>query len=160
MSEEEIAWDLSEVFTSCDDPKISKTMEALLEKADLMIDQYKGKINIPSFTDQNLRDLLEEYENISARRREIGSYSANSFNANMSLPETKVLWNKFLDFKSAIFKKLAFIELEIGKLVKGNPELLNEKILSNYTHYLEKIYSQWKKKQSCLRNSVWGLIPR
>ncbi len=139
MSEKEIAWDLTEVFTSCDDPKISKTMDSLMEKAGLMINQYKGKINIPGFTAQNLHDLIEEYEDISARRREIGSYSANSFNANMSLPETKALWNKFLDFRSSIYEKLAFLELEIGKLVTKNPQLVYEKTLSNYTHYLEKI---------------------
>ena len=50
MSEEEIAWDLTEIFSSYDDPKIYLTMDTLNEKADEIINQYKGKINLPSFT--------------------------------------------------------------------------------------------------------------
>ncbi len=70
MSEKEIAWDLTELFTSCDDPKISKIMDALMEKADEIINQYKGKINIPNFTAQNLHDLLEKHEEILARNED------------------------------------------------------------------------------------------
>ena len=50
MSEKEIAWDLTELFSGCNDPKISKTMDTLMEKADEFIIQYKGKINGPNFT--------------------------------------------------------------------------------------------------------------
>lgn len=46
MSDKEIAWDLTEIFSSCDDPKISETMDALMEKADEVISEYKGKINL------------------------------------------------------------------------------------------------------------------
>jgi len=58
MSEKEIAWDLTEIFSGCDDSKISKTTDTLMEKADEIIDQYKGKINGPNSTAQNLHDLL------------------------------------------------------------------------------------------------------
>jgi len=146
MSEKEIAWDLSEVFTSCDDPKISITMDALMDKADQMINQYKGKINISAFKAQNLYDILTQYEYILDHTRELASYSANSFNANRSLPETKSLWNKLLIFRSSIFEKLAFIELELGKFLNLEPELINEKILSTYTHYLKKIMRKFPYK--------------
>ncbi len=56
MSEKEIAWDLTEIFTGCDDPNISKTMDSLMEKADEIINQFKGKINEPNFTESDFNE--------------------------------------------------------------------------------------------------------
>ncbi len=137
--EKEIAWDLTELFSGYDDPKIPKTMNAVIEKADEIINQYKDKINRPNFTAQDLHDLLKEQEEILARSRDLGIFSINSFNANMALPETKALYNKFMDFQSTITKKLVFLQLEIGRLVSDNRQIINEKILSNYINNLEKI---------------------
>jgi len=139
MSEKEIAWDLTEIFSGCDDPEILKTIDTVMEKADELIIQYKGKINEPNFTAQDLRNLLEKHEEILARMEDLEVFSFNSFHANMTLPETKALYNKFTDFQSSISKKLAFLELEIGKLVAENPQLIKEKSLSNYINYLEII---------------------
>lgn len=138
MSRNDLIWDLTEIFASVDDPKISKTIDSLMAITSGLVSQYRGKIYIPGFTAQNLHDLLEQYEDLLARVREISAYSSDSFNADKSLPETKILWNKVPGFRSSIFEKLAFIELEMGKLVTENPQIINEKILSNYKHYLEK----------------------
>jgi len=148
MSEKEISWDLTEIFTGCDDPKISKTMDALLEKAEDIINQYKGKINNVNFTAQNLHELLEKYEEILARVEDLEVFSDNSFLANMTLPETKALYNKVTDFQTTISKKLTFLELEIGKLVTNNPHIVNEETLSNYRNYLEKIRKKFPYKLS------------
>ena len=79
MSEKEIAWDLTEIFSGCDDPKISKTMDTIMEKVDEIVNQYKGKINKPNFTAQNLHDLLEKHEEILAGMEEMKIFSYNSF---------------------------------------------------------------------------------
>jgi len=148
MDEKEIAWDLSEIFSRCDDPQISETMDSLMEKVDTFIIEFKGKINTVNFSAKNLRDLLEKYEEILARMDDLSIYSWNSFLANMNLPETKALNNKFTDFQSSISKKLAFLELEIGRLVTDNPEILNMDVLSNYINYLEKIRRYFPYKLS------------
>ncbi len=139
MGEKEIAWDLSEIFSGCDDPKISKTMDALLEEAEDIVKEYKGKINITGFSSQNLHDLLEKEEKILANKEELELYCYNLFYANMSIPENKALFNKYKDFETIISKKLAFVELEIGKLVYENPQLIDKENLSNYKNYLEKL---------------------
>jgi len=146
MSEKEITWDLTELFTRCDDPEISETIDAVMEKADEIINQYKGKINGPNFTAQNLHDLLEKHEEILACVEDLEIFSYNSFHANMTLPETKALYNIFMDFQSSISKKLAFLELEIGKLVTDNPQITNEESLSNYINYLKKIRRKFPYK--------------
>jgi oligoendopeptidase F len=139
MSEKEIAWDLSEIFTGCDDPKISENMNALLKEADEIVKKYKGNINTTNFTAQNLCKLLEKHEKILADVEEIKIFSENKFNANMMLPEAKILYNKFKGFHSSILKKLSFSEIEIGKLINQSPQLIDDESLINYKNYLVKL---------------------
>ena len=148
MSEKEIAWDLTEIFSGYNDPKIVKKMDVLTEKADEIGSEYQGKINIPTFTAQNLLDLLEKQEEILADMEDIEVFSENSFYANMSLPETKAIYNKYKGFQSSILKKLAFLELEVGKFIYENPEIVNEEVLSNYKNYLGKVRRKFPHKLS------------
>jgi len=136
MSEKEIAWDLSEIFSGCDDPKISVTMNALLEDADEIIKKYKGTIDSPNFSSLDLLELLEKEEKILADVEEIKVFSDNMFYANMTLLKTKTLDNKIKDFHSTISKKLAFLEIEIGKLIYKYPSLIEDETLNNYNNYL------------------------
>ncbi len=140
MSEEEITWDLSILFSAYDDPNISKTIELLGKKADQLVNDYKGKINSKDFSAENLNDLMRELEEFWANIDDLELFCVNSFNAQMTLPETQNLNNKFSEFQTQISKKLAFFDLEIGKLVYENKNFISASTLSNYKHYLEKIY--------------------
>jgi oligoendopeptidase F len=123
-------------------------MDDVMEKTDEIIKDYKGMINTPNFTAQNLHDLLEKYEETLASQQDLGLYSITSFDANMTLPEPKALYNKYIDFQSTISKKFAFIELEIGKLVTNNPQIIEQEILSNYIYYLNKVRRKFPYKLS------------
>lgn len=148
MTEKGIAWDLSEIFSSCDDPKIKEKMDTLIAKADVMKKNYKDKINIPTFTAQNLHDLLKKQEEILADVEDIEVFSDNTFYANTTLPETKAVFNRCQDFRSSISKRLVFIELEIGKFIYENPEIINKEILGNYKNYLSKVKRRFPHKLS------------
>lgn len=139
MTEKEVAWDLTVLFSDYNDPNITKTMKTLGEKVDQLETDYKGKINRKDFNAGNLNDLLKDLEEFWANFEELELFSVNSFNAQMSLPETQALNNKFREFQTQISKKLAFFDLEIGKLVYENKNLISDPMLSNYKHYLEKI---------------------
>lgn len=139
MSEKEIAWDLTEIFSSYDDPKITETMSNLSKRADEFISEYKGKINTPNFTAEKLLELFQKHEKYLTNIEDLSVFSINSFNANMALPETQALDNKFREFHTEVSKRLAFLDLEIGKFISENVDIINSPILSNYKHYLEKI---------------------
>ncbi|MCK4780987.1 MAG: hypothetical protein KAT57_12385, partial [Candidatus Lokiarchaeota archaeon] len=51
----------------------------------------------------------------------------------------EALKNKTIEFLTEVNKKLTFLELEVGKFVFENKNLLNDPALQNYKHYLEKI---------------------
>ncbi|MFX1566948.1 MAG: M3 family metallopeptidase [Promethearchaeota archaeon] len=164
MSEKEIAWDLSEIFAGCDDPKISESMDALLKDTDEIVKGYRGKINTNSFSAQNLFNLLKKQEKILADMEELKVFSVNLFNANMTVPETENLYNKFKDFHSTILKKLAFLEIEIGKLINENPQLIDDESLINYKNYLFKVKRRFpfklsvKEEKLILEKDQYGVI--
>ncbi|MFX1553236.1 MAG: M3 family oligoendopeptidase [Promethearchaeota archaeon] len=148
MTEKEISWDLTEIFSSPNDPKLFKTMENLMKRAEELVKKYKGKINLPNFIAQNLLELIQETEELWSTVEELEVFSENSFNANMTLPETQSLNNKFQEFETDISKKLAFIELEVGKYVYENEKIISNTILANYKHLLKKIRREFPHKLS------------
>lgn len=144
----EIKWDFSELYTGLDDPKITSDMEALLKKASEFETKYHGQIKKPNFTASDLLHLFQEIEQFYIDKGELGLFANNSFNANMSLPETKALLNKFENFDTSASKKIAFLDLEIAKFVYQNPELIEDKILQDYSHYLATLKREYPHKLS------------
>jgi len=139
MTEKEIAWDLTEIFSGSDDPKITATMNNLLKKADGFINYYKGKIIIPDFNSQKLLELFKKQEQFQADLAELNLYTNRLYSGNMTIPESEALKNRVEDFGTKISKDLAFLELDTAKFVNDNPDLVNDPILSNYKHILETI---------------------
>lgn len=139
MTENEIAWNLSEIFSSRDDPRISKNMDALQKQVDEFVSTFKGKINTDTFSAENLYELFKKQEKFDADIDEILTYAQLSYDANMIIPESEALKKKVDDFITETSKTLAFFTLEIGKLIHNKNELIDDTILKDYKHYLEKI---------------------
>ena len=138
-NEIEIAWDLTEIFASHDDPKIAETMNRLLKETEKIINDYKGKITSDNFTPQNLLDLFKKQEKFQADLSELNLYQNRLYSAKMTIPESEALKNKVEDYMTKLSKYLAFVELDVAKYVNDNPTLVDDPILSNYQHILENI---------------------
>jgi len=154
MTEKEINWDLSEMFSGYNDPKIQDMMQSLSKEADQYVTEYKGKIGTKNFNVEDLNILFKKFEDYSAGADELQLFSINSFNANMTLPETQALNNKYREFQTEISKKLAFIDLEIGKYVYENKEIISNTTLANYRHHLETIYREFPHKLSEIEEQI------
>ncbi|NVM16522.1 MAG: M3 family oligoendopeptidase [Candidatus Lokiarchaeota archaeon] len=139
MNENEIAWDLSEIFSNYDDPRISKNMDVLQKQVNDFVSTYKGKINTATFSAHDLFELFKKQEKFDAEIDELLTYAHLNYDANMTIPELGTLKKKVDDFITETSKTLAFFTLEIGKLVHGNSELIDNPVLKDYKHYLEKI---------------------
>ena len=138
-NEIEIAWDLTEIFASYDDPKIAETMNRLLKETENIINDYKGKITSDNYTPQNLLDLFKKQEKFQADLSELNLYQNRLYSAKMTIPESEALKNKVEDYMTKLSKDLDFVELDVAKYVNDNPNLLDDPILSNYQHILENI---------------------
>ena len=148
MTQEEIVWDLSEMFKNTEDSKIEKTMEELEKRSEEIISKYKGKINAPDFTFDDLLELIQIQEKFMADLAELNQFARLSFAGNMTKPEFKSLQNKTEEFSTKIRKKLAFLELEIGKYVYENKDVLQEPSLYTYKHELERTRRAYPHKLS------------
>ena len=137
--ENEIVWDLSELFPGPNHPKIENAQKKLMELTDNLILKYKGKINVPDFSANDLLRLFQEKEDFLAELSELRSFSELSFAANMTLKENQELHTKITSFLTDLQKKVAFISLEIGKYVFEHKNLIQDPVLSNYKHHLEII---------------------
>ena len=124
MTEKEIAWDLTEIFSGHDDPKIDESMDNLAKDADEFIDAYKGKINSPEFTPEKLLELFKKQEKFQADAGELDLYKNRLYSANMTIPEHEALKNRIEDFTTKLSKDLAFLELDIAKFVNDNKDIV------------------------------------
>ena len=139
MTQEEIAWDLSEMFKNTDDPKIDETIQDLEKRSDEIIKNYKGRINVSDFTFSDLLALIQIQEQFSADLAELNQFARLSFAGNMTKPEFRALQNRAEEFSTKIRKKLAFLELEISKYVYEHEDILKEPILENYRNELKRM---------------------
>ena len=139
MTKEEIAWDLSKLFSGPDDPKIDKLIESSKIQVEQLIKDYKGKIKAPDFKAKDLQKLFQRQEEFDANLDELITFAHILYDADMQITEHEALKNKTIEFGTEISKKLTFLELEIGKFVYENKELVDDPILQNYRHYVEKI---------------------
>ncbi|MEJ2271386.1 MAG: M3 family metallopeptidase, partial [Candidatus Bathyarchaeota archaeon] len=107
---------------------------------------YKGKI--ANFTAKELLTCIKIYEKFETKFSDIALYSSLSFAANMTLHQTQSLYDKVKKLKALIGKQLTFFELELGKVLKRNTQLVSDPILDNYSHMLERIYRDVKHQLS------------
>ncbi|HEC95760.1 MAG TPA: hypothetical protein ENI50_01915, partial [Euryarchaeota archaeon] len=139
MTEEEITWDLTEMFSSPKDPTINRKIEEIREKTKKFVEKYQGKINTDEFGAKEIKGLLEEYEEIMREFDRVETFGYLSFSANMTVPENQQIYNMTKEVGAELDKNLTFVDLELGKRVYEKKELIEDPILENYKHYLEKL---------------------
>jgi len=138
MTENAIAWDLTEIFSSPEDSKILKTMDSLDKIAEQLIKSYKGKINSTKFLPKDLLDLIKKNEKLIADLGDLDIYANRLYDANQNDLIAKGLKKRVDDFETELLKKITFIDIEIGKLFQTRAEIIEDPILKDYKHYLKK----------------------
>jgi oligoendopeptidase F len=132
-----VAWDLSELFSGVSDPKIDQTLAEAAVLADCFEKKYRGKIL--QLTPKGLFGCLEDIEAFNKKFSDVGLYSSLLFAANMTLPDVQMLNDRVDKLAAKFSMQLAFYRLDMGALLKSNPEIINDPILVNYKHFLERV---------------------
>ncbi len=138
MSAQQVTWDLTALFPSITDPKIGQAIVQAKAMADILEKSYRGRI--ASLSPEELLRLFQEVEEFEVKLGDIALYSSLSFAANMTLPETQALNDRVEKLQAQISKQLAFYSLELGKLVKSKPEIIEDPVLANYRHMLQRVH--------------------
>jgi oligoendopeptidase F len=146
LSAQQIVWDLSELFSDINDPKINQTLTQAVIMANDFEKKYRGKI--VNMAPEDLLVCLQEIESFHQKVGDVGLYSSLVFSANMTLPEAQTLNDKVDKFDAKISKQLAFYSLDLSTLLKNKPHFINDPVLVNYRHMLERVYRRVEHKLS------------
>jgi oligoendopeptidase F len=133
----QVTWDLTELFPSITDPKVDQTIAEAATTANMFEKTYRGKIS--SLSAEGLLRCLREIEAFEAKFSDLTLYSSLSFAMDMTQPQAQALNDKVDKLSANISKQLAFYSLELGALIKSKPQIINEPTLSNYKHSLERV---------------------
>ncbi|MBI2452033.1 hypothetical protein HYV50_03060 [Candidatus Pacearchaeota archaeon] len=146
------SWDLSPLLESDDDPKIEKIREQIKNSVDTFVSKWKNNDSYLK-NPELLKKSLEEYEKIRANNTsgDDGAGTIDSFyfwlrmRQDQNDPEIKAKYNKSMEFANKIINDLRFFTLKIAKIPeKEQNKFLHSPELSNYRHYLEKLFIEAK----------------
>ncbi|MGA3289877.1 MAG: M3 family oligoendopeptidase [Candidatus Bathyarchaeia archaeon] len=136
-SNQEVTWDLTELFPSINDPSIEEAIDEAKFFADNFEKRYRGKIAL--LDSVSLLQCIRELEAFDVKLGDVSLFAGLSFSANMTLPDVQSLYDKMSKFEALLGKQLAFFSLELGALVKAKPESVAEPVLAGYRHMLERV---------------------
>ena len=137
MSNEEMRWNLSHLVRDTDPNKIQKELASAIEDAKKMREKYSGKIE--GFGAKELLGFLQEADELMLKYEGPFMYCFLLYTADSTDSVAKQL-NESAQMTQMKFRQtLAFAELEVGKLLSKKPEIVNDPLLAEYRHYLERI---------------------
>jgi len=135
--QQEVTWDLTELFPSISDPSVEKAINEAKVFADNFEKKYRGKI--ASLDPASLLRCIQELEAFDVGLGDVSLFAGLSFSANMTLAEVQALYDRMSKFEAELGKQLAFFSLELGALVKAKAEIIAEPVLAGYRHLLERV---------------------
>lgn len=130
-------WDISALVASEELDSVRQEFDGVFEKASEFQSRYRGRI--PELDSLQVRNLVQELEDIQNNARRIHSYSYMRFSVNPNDADGQAL-NASIQGKYAELQKLlAFVEIGLTRLLKRVPGILNDSTLSSYRYYLTKL---------------------
>jgi len=137
-SAEGIRWDLSDLFSSHDDPRIEATLDDCRAEAEGFALRYRGKI--ATIKPGDLLAALKQLEQIEDSLSRVANYSSLLYSADSARPEYQDLEQRVEQRITEIRNLLLFFELEWLELEeKAAARHLSARELKNYTHFLSSI---------------------
>ncbi|MFX0211122.1 MAG: hypothetical protein ACFFDT_34400, partial [Candidatus Hodarchaeota archaeon] len=125
----EIAWDLTQIFKTAEE--IQQTIEKAQQEAEMIKKDYYGKINSINTTANDLIRLFERIESLKEKSEGLFFYGKLKVSADQTNEEALELFNTVKNFRLEIKKKIAFVEIELGGLLKNDDSFLQSSILEN-----------------------------
>jgi oligoendopeptidase F len=136
-----VRWDLTDLFSSHEDPAIEATLTDCRARAEAFALRYRGCIEqSEGMTSQLVLEALKELETIYEALNRVGSFAGLLYAADTSRPEYQELEQKVEQRSTEVKNLLFFFELEWLKADDAFVEkLLCDSVLKPYAHYLRAL---------------------
>ena len=132
-----MVWDLSQLVDSTDPASIQKRLDLMAAGAEEIRDLYYGRIG--GLDAKGLLKLLELKDAFTLEYEGATMYCRLMYSADSTDDVAKQLSDAGRRASAKVGQSLAFIDIEIGKLLVESPSLVEDPVLAEYRHYLEKI---------------------
>lgn len=137
MTENEMIWDLSQLVENTEPTSIQKKLESMVAEAEKAREAYHGKIG--SLDAKGLLELLEMKDAYILKFEGVIMYCRLMYSADSTHDVAKQLNDATRRAYMRVGQALAFIDIELGKVLAENPSLITDPVLAEYKHYLERI---------------------
>jgi oligoendopeptidase F len=137
MTKEEMVWDLSQLVENTDPTSVQHELESMVAEAEKIRGKYHGKIG--SLDPKGVLELLETKDAYFLRFEGAYKYCYLMYNADSTDDVAKKLNDSARRAFMKVGQVLAFIDLELGKLLAETPSVVTDPSLAEYQHYLERI---------------------
>jgi oligoendopeptidase F len=137
MTKDEMVWDLSQLVESNEPASIQKKLESMVAEAEKIRGTYHGKIG--SLDAKGLLKLLEVKDAYTLRFEGVTMYCRLMYSADSTNDVAKQLNDAARRALMRADQALAFIDIELGKLLAEKPSLVRAPVLAEYKHYLERV---------------------
>jgi oligoendopeptidase F len=134
---EKMSWDLSQLVEFDDPGYIEEQLSAAVKAAEDFREKYRGKIE--RFDAQQVLQMFDSMNELELQFDGPISYSRLMYAADMNQDVAKHLYDKVRNAYALLTQALAFIDIEFGTLLTKKPEIINDPVLTEYKHSLEKI---------------------
>ena len=134
-------WDLSDLYKSHDNKKITSDLKDVKSITKTFIEKYKG--NLETLNSFELNESINYYERINQILGKLYSYASLSFAINTDKAEYGQNYQKIKELGSEIYAQLVFFELEIMNLnKKSSQDHLASKYLKKWLPWLRRIFER------------------
>ncbi len=131
-------WNLSDLFTGIDDPKIDETLTKQLARAKRFNKLYRNTMTKIRKAEE-ITTILKEYESILQEASKPEIYGSLVHAADSKNPKHGALLQKTEQSGMEIGKECLFLELELAQIdEKTMQRWIRDPVLARYRHYLEK----------------------
>jgi oligoendopeptidase F len=137
MTTQEMIWDLSQLVGNTDSASIKKKLEEAVAEAEKVRNDYHGKIGV--LDAKAVSELLESKDALTLKNEGAVKYCFLMYAANSTDETAKQLNNAARRAMMQVGQKLAFVDIELGKLVAAKPGMVKDSKLTEYRHYLERL---------------------
>ena len=137
MIKGEMIWDLSQLVENTDLTLIQKKLDSMVAEAEKIQEKYRGKIK--GLDAKGVLKLLETKDAYTLKFEGVTKYCRLMYSANSTDDVAKQLNDAANKASMRALQALAFIDIELGKLLVKNPSLAADPVLAEYKHYLERL---------------------
>ena len=139
MTQSERSWNLSVLVDGAPADKVKELLDSMVARAKVFSEEHVNKISSMSAVD--IKEMLSSFQDFQVEFSDAISYGRLRFRADTTNKESNQINGWSRQTMSTIGQTLKSIDLNLGRLLSEKPELIQDPELSEFKHYLERLYN-------------------